>query len=79
MDNDVLSNAINKLSKCAVKEVDPWIIYLPQWCYSNNDKNLQRPFARYEPYFSIYIRIRCYRMYIYDKECGTALSMFKNL
>ena len=66
MDNDVLSNAINKLSKCAVKEADLWIIYLPQWCYSNNDKNLQRPFARYKPYFSIYIfiRIRSYKMYI---------------
>ena len=51
MDNDVLSNAINKLSKCAVKEVDPWIIYLPQWCYSNNDKNLPKPFDSFKLYY----------------------------
>ena len=42
--------------------------FLPQWCYSNNDKNLQRPFARYEPYFSISIGIRSYKMYIYDEN-----------
>ena len=39
MDNDALSNAINKVSKCPVKDADPWIIFLPQWCYSNNGKN----------------------------------------
>ena len=51
MDNDVLSNAINKLLKCAVKEADPWIIYLPQWCYSNNDKNLQKSFDSFKLYY----------------------------
>ena len=44
MDNDALSNAINKVSKCAVKDADPWIIFLPQWCYSNNDKNSESLF-----------------------------------